>query len=70
MQKLSKLTKLIYGFGDIGFSMSGTMIAAYFPIFLTDVVGIGFQKSSTSAWLVFWDRFLGSCPDPINNRRF
>ncbi len=40
MKKLSKLTKIIYGFGDIGFSMSGTIIAAYFPIFLTDVVGI------------------------------
>jgi len=40
MKKLSKLTKIIYGFGDIGFSMSGTIIAAYFPIFLTDVIGI------------------------------
>ena len=40
MKKLSRFTKIIYGFGDIGFSMSGTIIAAYFPIFLTDVVGI------------------------------
>jgi len=40
MKKLSRLTKIIYGFGDIGFSMTGTIIAAYFPIFLTDVVGI------------------------------
>ena len=40
MKKLSRLTKIIYGFGDIGFSMTSTIIAAYFPIFLTDVVGI------------------------------
>jgi GPH family glycoside/pentoside/hexuronide:cation symporter len=40
MQKLSKWTKLIYGFGDVGFSMTSTIIAAYFPIFLTDVVGL------------------------------
>jgi GPH family glycoside/pentoside/hexuronide:cation symporter len=40
IKKLSTLTKIIYGFGDIGFSMTGTIIAAYFPIFLTDVVGI------------------------------
>ena len=40
MKKLSPLTKVIYGFGDIGFSMTSTIIAAYFPIFLTDVVGI------------------------------
>jgi GPH family glycoside/pentoside/hexuronide:cation symporter len=40
MKKLSTFTKMIYGFGDIGFSMTGTILAAYFPIFLTDVVGI------------------------------
>ncbi len=40
MKKLPALTKIIYGFGDIGFSMTGTIIAAYFPIFLTDIVGI------------------------------
>jgi len=40
MKKLPRLTKIIYGFGDIGFSMTSTIIAAYFPIFLTDVVGI------------------------------
>jgi GPH family glycoside/pentoside/hexuronide:cation symporter len=40
MKKLSRWTKIIYGFGDIGFSMTSTIIAAYFPIFLTDVIGI------------------------------
>lgn len=40
MKKLSRLTKIIYGSGDIGFSMTGTIFSAYFPIFLTDVVGV------------------------------
>jgi len=40
MKKLPRLTKIIYGFGDIGFSMTSTIVAAYFPIFMTDVVGI------------------------------
>jgi hypothetical protein len=32
MKKLPTITKIIYGFGDIGFSMTGTIIAAYFNI--------------------------------------
>jgi len=28
MKKLPTFTKIIYGFGDIGFSMTGTIIAA------------------------------------------
>ncbi len=40
MKKLSSLTKIVYGAGDVGFSMTGTIIGAYFPIFLTDVVGV------------------------------
>ena len=38
--RLSRRTKLIYGFGDTGFSLTTTIIAAYLAIFLTDVVGI------------------------------
>jgi len=32
--------KVIYGAGDIGFSLTSTILDAYFAIFLTDVVGI------------------------------
>jgi glycoside/pentoside/hexuronide:cation symporter, GPH family len=60
MKKLSKLTKIIYGAGDIGFSMTGTIIAAYFPIFLTDVVGI----SPAVAALAL---FIGKSWDYIND---
>ncbi len=38
--RLSRRTKIMYGFGDTGFSLTMTIVAAYFAIFLTDVVGI------------------------------
>lgn len=33
-------TKILYGSGDIGFSLTSTLIGAYLAIFLTDVVGL------------------------------
>jgi GPH family glycoside/pentoside/hexuronide:cation symporter len=39
-EKLSMRQKLVYGFGDTGFSLTSTIVAAYFAIFLTDVVGV------------------------------
>jgi len=38
--KLSRSTKIIYGAGDLGFSLTTTIIGAYFLFFLIDVVGI------------------------------
>ena len=38
--RLSRATKLIYGSGDTGFSLTTTLIGAYLAIFLTDVVGL------------------------------
>jgi GPH family glycoside/pentoside/hexuronide:cation symporter len=38
--RLSRRTKLLYGVGDTGFSLTTTIIGAYFLIFLVDVVGI------------------------------
>ena len=40
MAQLSRREKWIYGGGDLGFSLTLTIIGAYFAIFLTDVVGI------------------------------
>jgi Na+/melibiose symporter-like transporter len=37
--RLSRRTKLLYGVGDTGFSLTTTIIGAYFAIFLTDVEG-------------------------------
>jgi GPH family glycoside/pentoside/hexuronide:cation symporter len=39
-QSLSRKTKLLYGTGDIGFSLTSTILGVYFAIFLTDVVGL------------------------------
>jgi len=39
-EKLSRWRKLMYGVGDVGFSLTSTIIGAYFAIFLTDVVGM------------------------------
>jgi GPH family glycoside/pentoside/hexuronide:cation symporter len=38
--RLSRATKLLYGSGDTGFSLTTTLIGAYLAIFLTDVVGL------------------------------
>lgn len=40
LHELSHGERWMYGAGDIGFSLTSTIIAAYFAIFLTDVVGL------------------------------
>ena len=60
--KLTRLTKLIYGFGDTGFSLTTTIIGAYFAIFLTDVVGIA---PGTAAIAIFLGRSWDYVNDPI-----
>ena len=39
-ERLSPRTKLLYGVGDTGLSLTGSIIGAFFAIFLTDVAGI------------------------------
>lgn len=39
-ERLPLLTKLLYGAGDTGFSLTSTIIGAYFGIFLIDVIGL------------------------------
>jgi len=62
MQKLSKRTRWIYGSGDIGFSLTSTIIAAYFAIFLTDVVGIA---PAIAAGAIFIGRTWDYINDPL-----
>ncbi len=62
MQKLSKRTRWIYGSGDIGFSLTHTIIAAYFAIFLTDVVGIA---PAVAAAAIFIGRTVDYINDPL-----
>ena len=60
MQKLSRRTRWIYGSGDIGFSLTSTIIAAYFAIYLTDVVGIAPAVAAASI-------FIGRTWDYVND---
>src|SRR5512135_412371 len=59
-QKLSGRDKWIYGSGDLGFSLTNTILNVYFALFLTDVVGV----TPAVAALAF---FIGSSWDYIND---
>ncbi|MFH1446125.1 MAG: MFS transporter, partial [Chloroflexota bacterium] len=39
-KKLSTLQMLLYGTGDLGYSMTNSIISAIFPMFMIDVVGL------------------------------
>jgi len=56
------MQKIIYGIGDIGFSLTGTIIGAYFAIFLTDVVGI---NPAIAAGAIFIGRTWDYVNDPL-----
>jgi GPH family glycoside/pentoside/hexuronide:cation symporter len=61
-QRLTRITKLLYGSGDLGFSLTTTLIGAYFAIFLTDVVGV---SPSVAAAAFFVGRSWDYVNDPI-----
>jgi len=58
--KLSTLTKLIYGSGDFGYSLNNSIIAALFPIFMMDVVGVSPALAAAAL-------FIGRSWDYIND---
>lgn len=60
--QLSRRTKLLYGVGDIGFSLTSTIIGAYFLIFMTDVVGLA---PGLAAAAIFVGRSWDYVNDPI-----
>ncbi len=61
-EKLSRRDKLMYGVGDIGFSLSTTILGAFFAIFLTDVVGI---RPGIAAIAIFIGRSWDYVNDPL-----
>ena len=61
-EKLSLWTKIIYGTGDLGFSMNNSIIAAYFPIFMLDVIGL---TPGLAAIILFVGRSWDYINDPI-----
>ena len=72
-QKLSRSTKIIYGAGDLGFSLTSTIIGAYFLFFLTDVVGIqpavaGIAILVGRTWDYINDPIIGHISDRTRSR--
>ncbi len=59
-EKLSARIKWLYGSGDLGFSLTNTILSVYFALFLTDVVGV---KPYIAAIAIF----VGSTWDYIND---
>jgi GPH family glycoside/pentoside/hexuronide:cation symporter len=62
MTAITRRVKWLYGAGDLGFSLTSTIIGAYFAIFLTDVVGI---KPAVAAAAIFIGRTWDYVNDPI-----
>ena len=58
--RLSPLTKLAYGIGDIGFSLTDTTLGVVFLIFLLDVVGLEPAKAALAI-------FIGKSWDYVND---
>jgi len=61
-QKLSRKTKILYGVGDTGFSLTDTTRAVLFAIFLTDVVGL---RPSLAAGVIFFGLSWDYINDPL-----
>jgi GPH family glycoside/pentoside/hexuronide:cation symporter len=71
--RLSRRTKLVYGFGDTGFSLTSTILGAYFAIFLTDVVGIAPRVAAAAifvgrSWDYINDPLIGHISDRTRTR--
>ncbi len=60
--RLGRGTKLLYGSADTGFSITTTIIGAYFAIFLTDVVGV---SPGIAAAAIFVGRSWDYVNDPL-----
>jgi len=61
-ERLSRRTKFLYGIGDTGFSLTSTILGAYFAIFLIDVVGIA---PALAAAAIFVGRSWDYVNDPL-----
>jgi GPH family glycoside/pentoside/hexuronide:cation symporter len=54
--RLSRTTKLIYGSGDTGISLTSTLIGTYFSFFLTETVGLAPAVAALPIWIGrIWD---------------
>jgi len=60
--ELTRRTKLMYGVGDIGFSLTSTILAAYYAIFMVDVIGL---RPGIAAIAIFIGKSWDYVNDPI-----
>ena len=72
-EKLPRLTKILYGAGDIGFSLTDTTIGVLFLIFLTDVVGLAPKWAGVAiligrSWDYINDPIMGYITDRTHSR--
>lgn len=72
-KKLPLWTKIIYGSGDFGYSMTNSIIAAYFLLFLTDVVGMSAATAGIAiligrTWDYINDPLIGNLSDRTKTR--
>ena len=73
VQGLTRRAKVSYGLGDIGFSVTSTMIGIYFLLFLTDVVGLrpalaGLAIMIAKQWDWINDPIVGHISDRTRTR--
>ena len=73
LPKLSSRLKWIYGSGDISFSLTNTILAVYFAIFLTDVVGLSARWAAAAifigrSWDYINDPLIGYLSDRVRSR--
>jgi len=61
-EKLSRKTKLFYGAGDIGFSLTDTTIGVLYVIFLPDMIGI---PAKYAGWIFLIGRLWDFINDPL-----
>ena len=71
---LTRRTKLLYGAGDTGFSLTSTILGAYFLIFLTDVIGIAPGIAAVAiligrSWDYVNDPIVGHISDRTRSRQ-
>ncbi len=71
--RLTRRIKWIYGSGDIAFSLTNTILAVYFAIFLTDVVGLSPRLAAIAifagrSWDYINDPLVGYLSDRTRSR--
>ena len=71
--RLPRRTKLLYGIGDTGFSLTSTLIGVYYLLFLTDVVGLrpalaGLAIMLAKQWDWIHDPLIGHLSDRTRSR--